>query len=113
MLALIFQSFQPALIIGDYYINTESYAAHCENKANVQMHCNGKCQMMKKLKQEEEKDQKNPQRKADNNKEIVFYLEIPFQFNVIVSAPQPKSYGLLPVLSPMARPHDIFHPPIA
>lgn len=35
------------------------------------MHCNGRCQMMKKLKQEDKKDQQNPDRKSDNKDEVV------------------------------------------
>ena len=34
------------------------------------MHCNGKCQMMKKLEQEEKNDQENLERKAENKNEI-------------------------------------------
>lgn len=34
------------------------------------MHCNGKCQMMKKLEQEEKNDQDNLERKSENKNEI-------------------------------------------
>lgn len=35
------------------------------------MHCNGKCQMMKKLKEEENKEKQNAEHKADGKIEII------------------------------------------
>ena len=55
----------------DYYTNAGKYAKNCENKAKPRMHCSGKCQMMKKLQQEEKKDQENPERKSENKNESV------------------------------------------
>ncbi|MGG9971092.1 hypothetical protein ACQ33O_04780 [Ferruginibacter sp. SUN002] len=64
------QTFTKSLIVFDYYSNTKAYAKNCENKAKPKMHCKGKCQMMKKLKQEEKKDEQNPERKSENKNEI-------------------------------------------
>jgi hypothetical protein len=69
--AFLAQTFSRTFVIADYYTNTSKYAKNCENKARPKMHCNGKCQMMKKLQQEEKKDQENPDRKAENKNEIV------------------------------------------
>lgn len=77
------------------------------------MHCNGKCQMMKKLAQEEEKDRNHPQRENDIKFE---YLSLPEQ-PLIISTFNPnasltkfiKDYCI-----PISRdPHSIFHPPAA
>lgn len=71
LLAFGVQTFSKAFIVFDYFANTKAYAKNCENKAKPIMHCNGKCQMMKKLKQEEKKDEQNPERKSENKNEIV------------------------------------------
>lgn len=65
-------SFHQAVIVLDYYANTASFARACENKARPMMHCNGKCQMMKKLKEEEKKEGQNPTRKNENKDEVVY-----------------------------------------
>ncbi len=65
------QTFQQAVIVVGYYTNTASYAKACENKAKPMMHCNGKCQMMKKLQEEERRDQQSPERKLENKVEVV------------------------------------------
>lgn len=79
------------------------------------MHCNGKCQMMKKLQQEEKKDQENPERKAENKNEIIlstksFFANVPTQYLI-----DSKSKKLLPSSDGKSidRSFDIFHPPQA
>jgi hypothetical protein len=47
-----------AVIVGGYY--TAAYAKACENKARPEMKCGGRCQMMKKLKDEEKNEQQAP-----------------------------------------------------
>lgn len=42
-----------------YYANTKAYAEFCINKAKPGLHCNGKCQLAKKIQQEEKKEQNN------------------------------------------------------
>jgi hypothetical protein len=77
VVALIFlgaffaQTFSKTIIVTGYYANTKAYAKNCENKSKPHMHCNGKCQMIKKLKQEENNDKQNPDRKADNKNEVL------------------------------------------
>lgn len=42
-------------IIGNYWVQFEKYSQElCENKDNVEMSCNGKCQLMKEMKHSEE-----------------------------------------------------------
>ena len=40
-------------MLADYLVNLESYKKACVNKAKPMMHCNGKCQMLKKMKKQE------------------------------------------------------------
>lgn len=99
--------------MADYFTNAAKYAKNCENKAKPEMHCNGKCQMMKKLQQEEKKDRENPGRKAENKSEVVlsaktFFATIyrAYQLRIAKKAsPQiADNYAYNPVCS-------IFHPP--
>lgn len=72
LLAFIAQTFNRTVIVLDYYAN-QTYIAQnlCENRSKPQMKCKGKCQMMKKLQQEEKKDQTNPDRKMENKSEVL------------------------------------------
>lgn len=77
------------------------------------MHCNGKCQLMKKLQQEEKKDQENPERKTEIKNEIVLFTEsffetIPDSYTIIRNS---KKSLLISGKRPVDRSIDIFHPP--
>src|SRR5262245_61157718 len=66
------QTFSRFFIVMDYQLNKEYIAKNlCVNKEKPKMQCNGKCHMMKKLAQEEKKDQENPERKSENKFEAV------------------------------------------
>ncbi len=51
--ALIAQTFSRSLVLADYMVNLDAYKKACVNKAKPMMHCNGKCQMLKKMKKQE------------------------------------------------------------
>lgn len=110
---VLLQSFSKAIIVGDYYLNTASYAARCENKAFVELHCNGQCLMAKKLKEVAEKEQKNPERKAESHND--FYI---FKLNAYAVPVQTfydnrqKEFQVLPERATVDRPHFVFKPPI-
>ena len=70
--AFAVQTFDRAMIVFNYYSNTAAFAKNCENKAKPMLHCNGRCQMLKRLKQEENKDKQNPERRSDNKDEVLF-----------------------------------------
>ena len=78
------------------------------------MSCNGKCQMMKKLQQEEKKDQENPERKSENKNEIAvssksFFTSVPtYCINF-----QKRLYPTLQSTKETDRSFEIFHPPTA
>lgn len=84
--AFAIQSFNRTVIVVNYYTNTNSFAKNCINKAKPKLHCNGKCQLIKKLKQEENKDKQNPERRNDNKDEVLFCSKSQtFQYNSNVS----------------------------
>jgi hypothetical protein len=51
--ALIAQTFSRSIAMADYMVNLKAYKKSCINKAKPMMHCNGKCQMLKKMKKQE------------------------------------------------------------
>lgn len=113
--AILAQTFSRTFVIADYYTNTSKYIKNCENKARPKMHCNGKCQMMKRLQQEEKKDQENPERKSEKTNEIIlssksFFATVPTQYKI-----NSKSKKILPSSDGRSidRSFDIFHPPQA
>ena len=95
----------------DYFINTTAYAKNCENKARPILHCNGKCQMMKKLKEEEKKEQQNPERKAENKNELFFFSG--FTLPVINHLMTEEIFFFTPLYigAEIKMPRYIFHPP--
>ncbi|MCC7524952.1 MAG: hypothetical protein IT250_09025 [Chitinophagaceae bacterium] len=60
LLSFMAQVLSSPFIVFDYYINTATYATNCINKTKPELHCNGKCQMAKELKQVEDQEQQNP-----------------------------------------------------
>lgn len=98
----------------DYYLHTASYAKNCVNKARPVMHCNGKCQMAKKMMQEERKDEQAPERKSVNKNDITlssksFFASIDLPvFSIIPSVK--RDYVSRNI---SGRSLDIFHPPQA
>ena len=111
MFALSAQVFSKATIIMDYYANTTAYSKKCENKARPGMHCKGKCQMMKKLKEEEKKEQETPGRKTELKIEVLssrsFFTHLPIEKTHSSSRYSP--YYLIDL--PKPAPGSVFHPP--
>jgi hypothetical protein len=111
LFAFSVQIFNRTAIVLDYYANTASFAKNCENKSKPILHCNGKCQMMKKLQEEEKKDQQSPERKVENKNEVAssrsFFANGLFKKPIIT-----HSYSIYFNTSfPKGASADIFHPP--
>lgn len=112
LLPMLVQTFSRAIIVFDYYTNAGIYAKNCENKAIPQMHCNGKCQMMQKLKKEEKKDEQNPERKSETKSET--YLSSKSFFTTIISIAGTAGTITYPGFtsgSEIKMPRSLFHPP--
>jgi hypothetical protein len=71
LLAFVTQTFSGGFVLVNYYTNTTAFAKNCENKTKPKMHCNGKCQAMKKMQQEEKQDQQNPEKRSLNKIEVL------------------------------------------
>ncbi|UAY52719.1 hypothetical protein [Ferruginibacter albus] len=98
--------------MADYLTNTNSYAKTCINKANPKMHCNGKCQMMRKLQQEERN--KNADNQSENkNNDIVLSSRSFFPVLPAVKFINNDKikYPFLSVNKERKMPRSFFHPP--
>ena len=74
ILSLIFlvQSFNQGFCYLDYILRRADYEKQCINKALPQMHCNGKCQLMKKIMEQEKKEQQQaPEMKYAGKVEVL------------------------------------------
>ena len=111
LIAFSVQVFNRTVIVLDYYTNTNAFAKNCENKALPMLHCNGKCQMMKKLREEEKKNQQNPERRAENKNEVLssrsFFTSLPLGKPAVSDI----VYSYLHISIPKEPYTDIFHPP--
>src|SRR3984885_8608398 len=66
LIAFTAQTFSKELLILDYYANTASFEKDCVNKDKPMMHCCGRCQLKKKLQQEENSEKNAEQRSSKN-----------------------------------------------
>ena len=65
------QTFNLGWLVLDYSANKSSYQRQCENKAKPMMLCHGKCQLYKKLKSEQQKEDQSPESKGANNIDVL------------------------------------------
>ena len=104
------QTFAGPFIMLDYFVNTDAYSKNCVNKAKPKMHCNGQCQMMKKMQQEEKKEQQNSARKSENKIRVLssgsFYCTV----SLVPGIAEPV-YPLSNINGTYDRSLAIFHPP--
>jgi hypothetical protein len=111
LIAFAIQTFHRGGIVVSYYLNKDAYSKDCVNKAKPVLKCNGKCQMAKKILEEQKKDEQAPERKLENKFQVI-WLKSNFlsysakdndlfrTFTAYLESPVP----LVPVLA-------IFHPP--
>src|SRR5262245_19165214 len=64
-------TYQRVVTVMKYYTKQDSFITTCINKLKHQIHCKGKCQLIKKLDQQEKKDQQNPERKSGQHEEVL------------------------------------------
>lgn len=110
-IALLAQTFDKLFITIDYYANTSAYSKGCENKDKPMLHCCGKCQLRKKLLQEE-KDKQNPDKRAENKNEVVLSAKSFFTTVTPITAYAVSiQYPSYSEDREIKMPRSIFHPP--
>jgi hypothetical protein len=111
LLAFSAQTFHQAAIVLDYYVRTAAYEKTCVNKMRPQLRCKGKCQMAKKIAEEEQKEQQAPQLKLEKQAETLSAGNF-FNLAPLPGLASPRlRYPVLNTGSPVALAHSIFHPP--
>jgi len=105
------QAFNRAIVIADYYVNSSAYIKNCENKSDPELNCEGKCQVTKKMKDEDKKEQQNPERKGSNHNEVIssnsFYCSL---LNEIPTIAEP-CFTNYKFFLPKDLQSEIFQPP--
>lgn len=112
LLSFLTQAFSRYFIVADYYVNTSSYIENCINKDKPWMHCNGKCQLCKKLHQQDNSDKQNSERRSGDDRNDPLSSSVAVDFVAInpatsFSAKYPQATGAAIV----KRPRTQFHPP--
>jgi hypothetical protein len=110
LIAFAAQSFSGAFIRLGYAINPAAFAKYCVNKAKPRLQCNGKCQVMKKMKEEEKKEQENTERKLDYK---VTLLSSKSFFATVshLGTPYKITYPRTTCSATVHRSLTVFHPP--
>jgi hypothetical protein len=114
ILAILTQSLSKGIILLSYFTNKQAYEKYCVNKARPQLHCDGKCQMAKKIKAEEERDQKDPLKNSLSSEVTMInenhFVSIQPEFIALIIRKDifPHSIGNV-----MDRSRSFFHPPNA
>jgi hypothetical protein len=114
MMLVLTQTFSKWLVVFEYKLNKDYIAQQlCINKAKPKLHCNGKCQMMKRLAEEEKQSSTNTTDNTSRIKipELVFSNEVN-QFIIPLSNISVVSYNEEPsAIIRRAPAFPIFHPP--
>jgi hypothetical protein len=72
LFAFLGQTFNQGWYYLDYQIQKKEYVKRCVNKARPMLHCNGKCQLMKKIEAQQKKEQgQAPEMKYANKVEVL------------------------------------------
>lgn len=105
------ETFCDVFTVAGYYLNTKSYAINCVNKYKPQMHCNGKCQLQKKLNNENGKEKQSAEKKNESGNEIIsfntFFASVETPFKSVTR----KKYFISNTGIPVDKSFDFFHPP--
>lgn len=114
LFAFLGQTFNQEWYYLGYLLQKKEYMKQCVNKARPQMHCNGKCLLMKKIEEQEKKEQGQPPAlKFASRVEVLpakssFLLSFNFSVQNIHAQFFPWNSGI-----PVDQPSSIFHPPPA
>jgi hypothetical protein len=109
--AFAVQSFNGVFILISYYANTASYSKDCVNKFRPQMHCEGKCVMMKKMIDAEKKDQQSSLPKIEIKNDVFTSDDVTSVTLVMPLAENENHFIAISGKSATGYLQSIFHPP--
>lgn len=108
---ILLSSLGQSIVFMHYLINKKYYAiVLCENKAKPKMACEGKCKMLKEMKEQDKKEQ-SPSAPTKEKQETVqfFHRKVELTFNHFTETKKYTSFYLLPKMQSVS--FSIFHPP--
>jgi hypothetical protein len=112
LLVLLTQTFSKWVVVVEYRLNKNFIAQNlCINKARPKLHCNGKCQMMKRLAAEEEQNTSSNNTAKIRIQELVFIDEMNKPVLPSLAYVQLSYNEELPILKYSSPIASIFHPP--
>jgi len=96
VIIILLMLFRPVLPVVDYIINHDYIAKElCINRAKPQMHCNGKCQLMKALAKSSENEKPLSGKKSSHTEKEVLFCESFFDFDFeIINIPTSLQYSI-------------------
>ena len=95
----------------DYMVNLEAYKMACLNKAKPKLQCNGKCQMLKKVKKQEGDSEATAPVLKSNQLEVVLSSKSFFPILTIIATSNTSSYFTYTDDFSTTYLGTIFHPP--
>ncbi len=112
ILAFLGQTFNQGFSYVGYIINKAEYLRNCENKYKPMLHCEGKCQLMKKIEaQRKKEEQQAPELKLAAKSEVISsrssFLINPQNITTEIS----REYFTENTGTPVDRSSSFFHPP--
>jgi hypothetical protein len=112
LFAFLGQSFNQGWYYLDYQIQRKEYVRRCVNKARPMLHCNGKCQLMKKIEDQQKKEQGQPPEMKYAGKIEVLSSKSSYllTFDALI-AEITKCYFIFNSGEVTDQSHTIFHPP--
>lgn len=110
ILAMLAQTFIQGFYYLSYLVDRAAFEQNCINKAKTWLHCNGKCQLMKKIVESEKKQQNAPEIKLTGKSTILFFNRT--SYNNLFFTEQRSIPSLYNTLTyPPGFIQGIFHPP--
>jgi len=111
LLALVSANLSRFFIYAEFELNQKFIAAKlCENRDKPEMHCNGKCYLMKKLKEAEEKEKKQEQAAQKKGIQDFCIVNNPLVITFQALKLKKQKPANLPFKLPKIS-TEIFHPP--
>lgn len=114
VMLLLTQTFSKWLVVLEYNLNKDYIAQKlCVNKAKPKLNCHGKCQMMKRLVEEEKQNSSNTTNHASKVQiQEVLYSNETTQLTIPLLIPSSSSYNEeSPVFIHKVPAPAVFHPP--
>lgn len=111
LLIVMFSTFSRTTLQLTYYTNRADYAKNCVNKKKPMLHCNGKCQLAKKIAEQEKKEKEESHKGLLAQEEVV---TIPQQYIVYSFPIIKRTSNKFPIYTsqlPVIYTGSIFQPP--